>query len=573
MKLTRQTVAFCILLVTIVFFTYRNLPKTFFQQDEWWSFGTMIAASQHGGFMRILADLTLESAKVHVVPIATLFQIALFKTFYLSFPGYAFFDIVMHSFNTLLIFFLSRLLLKQNTLSFFAALLFAVASIPHQAVSWFAAAIIVQGATFFSLVSIMLTLLYLKNPSKRWYAYGSSLSLLGALFFNEYPLFLFVYLPLFAFIMTKKFTKSLLVDLAKPLAVTAALYLSIRIIMWFVGKPIVLGQKEVLAQPGLLVYLYRGITTPLRIIAQTFIPQLHLIRVSDLMTRLAYPRFMTADGVPNPFIVESIVLDLISYLVGFIIIAISITVYMRFRRQNDQTLAHALAASLLLIMASSLPFILVPGRAGYTSIYEPRYLYLGSAGASIMLVLWLTSFLRNFFPRSWKSMYFAVALLLIPYVWFHFQGIQKDLATLEKRSAIRKSLLTNVQHDYPRLPERVIFFTQSDRSYYGMPPDEPTLPVQSGFGRMLMIWYQENEKFPGCLYSDLFLHDLIAQGYRYCDNRGFGYFRDYNKLIDSIKSNNIPVKNIIAYSWISNNESFVDITAEVRKKLQRNGFQ
>jgi hypothetical protein len=155
---------------------------------------------------------------------------------------------------------------------------------------------------------------------------------------------------------------------------------------------------------------------------------------------------------------------------------------------------------------------------------------------------------------------------------FHYQNIQRDLITLEKRSVIRKSLLTAVQNDYPKLPEKVIFFTQSDRSYYGMPTSEPTLPVQSGFGRMLLIWYQKTENFPGCLYSDQFLHDFISQGYRYCDNRGFGYFRDYQKLIEAVRSNNIPLENIIAFSWTSENETFVDMTAEFRKRLRQDAL-
>ncbi len=562
-------IAAIVTIFAAVFFIYRSLPKTFFQQDEWWSFGTMIAASQRGGFLRILTDLTMESAKVHVVPLATLFQIALFRTFYLSFPPYAFFSIVMHGLNTLLVFYLSRLLLKKNSLSIVAALIFAGASIPQQAVSWFAAAIIVQGATFFSLTSILFLLLYLQRPSKRWYAYGSCLSLLSALFFNEYSLFLFVYLPLLAFIMAKKPAKPLLVKFAKPLGVTAVFYLSLRITMWFLGRPIVLGQQEVLVQPTVAVYAYRLLTTPLRFLSQTFVPQQQIIGIARLLTKFAYPQFVATDGVPNPYMVESVVLDLVGYLAAFVIIAISGAGYFWFRRHHDRISANALTVSLLLILTSSLPFILIPGKAGYTSIYEPRYLYLGTGGMSIMVVLWLTGFLKRIFSGSGAMRSFALIFLLIPYFLFNYQSVQKDLALLEKRSIVRRSLLTTVQKDYPALPERVIFFTQSDRSYYGLPADEPTLPVQSGFGRMLMIWYQRTENFPACFYDSLFLHDLIAQGYRQCEGRGFGYFRNYQKLLEAMKANLLTGDNVIAYSWTAQTETFADITETFRKNLRR----
>ena len=130
-----------------------------------------------------------------------------------------------------------------------------------------------------------------------------------------------------------------------------------------------------------------------------------------------------------------------------------------------------------------------------------------------------------------------------------------------------KGFLTTIEEAYPKFPQKVIFFTQSDSSYYGLPKEEKVLPIQSGFGRMLLVWYQDKEKFSGCLYENLFLHGLLSQGYKQCDVRGFGYFRDYDKLAEAVRQNQIQPENIIAYSWNGKTQKFTSITEQIRRKL------
>ena len=126
-----------------------------------------------------------------------------------------------------------------------------------------------------------------------------------------------------------------------------------------------------------------------------------------------------------------------------------------------------------------------------------------------------------------------------------------------------------MKSSYPSLPQNVIFFTQSDTAYYGMPDNEKSLPVQIGFGKMLMIWYQKEENYPRCMYEGQFLLHLLEEGYRNCEDSGFGYFRDYAKLLNAVKTNNIPVGNVISYSWNGKTEEFRDITIEVQDRLRK----
>lgn len=49
-------------------------------------------------------------------------------------------------------------------------------------------------------------------------------------------------------------------------------------------------------------------------------------------------------------------------------------------------------------------------------------------------------------------------------------------------------------------------------------------------------------------------------GYRNCQGRGFGYFRDYDKLVNMLKEYAVPIENIIAFSFNGNTEEFIDTT-------------
>ncbi|MDP2638270.1 MAG: hypothetical protein Q8P26_04380 [Candidatus Levybacteria bacterium] len=128
--------------------------------------------------------------------------------------------------------------------------------------------------------------------------------------------------------------------------------------------------------------------------------------------------------------------------------------------------------------------------------------------------------------------------------------------------------LKSIQSEHPKLLTQTIFYIQSNKTYHGMPEEERNLPVQSGFGRMLMLWYDNTEDFPACMFEGVFLHDLIAQGYRECEGRGFGYFRNYPKLLSFLESSNIAPKQVIGYSWDDNTQKLMDISGKTSQRIK-----
>lgn len=558
MKILKKTFPF-LLITLFVIFTYWDLPKTFFQQDEWQQFGSLNYFSSLPKSSILLAILPPTQALSHFNPLTVLFFRLEYFLFGINFPPYAIVNVIFHLMNTILVFYFACRLLERKDLALVSGLLFAVNSLSHQAVSWVAASTGLAQSTFFLLLSLIF---FLKRSF--WLSF---LLLFFSLLFKETSIFLFLFFSLswLVWIKEKDFSKGK--SVFTPLFIFALIYLLLRLFFLFVPSS---PQPEVtnITPPPFSVYFYRLVSVPARVLSQSVFPAEFIIQWAEKLIFLAYPQFIALDRVPDPYITQSIVTDLISYYLTAVILIINFLIIRYLDKTREKKLSKALIFSLAFIAIGSLPFMFIPGPAGYFSIFEPRNLYIVSIGASLMLVIFSYS-LATFLSKRKKTINLLTIIFLIPLLIFHIKITRDDLKSLKTISNLRKSFLLKIKTAYSDLPEKVIFYTQSDKPYYGMPEEEKILPVQSGFGRMLMVWYQKNEQFPGCLYENQFLHDLRSQGYQECEGRGFGYFREYDKLVESVRDNQVPVENVITYSWDGEKEKFTDITQLVREQLKK----
>lgn len=568
MKLVKKTLNSLLLIAIfalIIFLTFKRLPYTFFQQDEWWTFGRYIYREKTGGIIGVLLD-TFISGKIHVNPLLKIIYYLEFKQFGTDFPGYAWVSMSIHFINTLLVYYLANLLLKNKRLSLIAATLFGINSISHQAVSWVSATLQTQGAMLFSLLFSVFFLNYLLREKKKKLLLNLSLlCIFMTLMFKEIALPFFL-LPVFLVFYSREKNLWAYKNILVPLSLGLMIYLLVRIVIFVNAPPIVLGLTEVLEQPHPSVYFYRIISLPFKLLPESILPTEWLLNSSKMIIRLAYPHFLTQDGTPNPYLVETAGLDLVNYFLSAIMLVVFYACYRIFKKQKKDELAAALIVSLVIIIGSTFLIIFIPGKAGYVSIIEPRHLYGATIGSSLFLVLSLFAFFSLLTKKIGKVL-LLVTVIFLPIIGLHIKLVWRDLALLEARSVLRKSFLVTIKNHYPKLPPKVIFYVQSDQAYYGMPAEEKNLPVQSGFGRMLMVWYQDSEEFPGCFYRDIFLHDLIAQGYRYCDGRGFGYFRQYDKFKKAYEENQLSPNEVFVFTFSGKTNQLTDITQEVRARL------
>lgn len=559
-----------ILLSLVTVFTYKDLPKTFFQQDEWLYMGTnIISLSSHNLFLNTV--LPFQGGLTHFFPLTTfyiLLQYVLFKT---DFQYYAIADIVFHLANGILVFFLIKKITKSEIFSVLTSLLFLTYSISHQAVSWVSAGSGILFATFFSLVALLFFVEYLGSKKIR-YLLASLSSVLIALLFKEISIFIFLFMPLYWLYNKQKTTGKFIPRWKEviPFLVLFGAYASLRLFFVFFNFSTPLFAVPDSSPAPKIVYLYRTIAVPLKGFSQSFFSQQFLIKTSEDIARVSYPQysqFVYSTGEVNPYISQTIMYDFLSYILSILLLIIAYIVFRVFVKEKAKTLKDGVVFSVLLLLTSLTPFILLPGKVGYFSIFEPRHLYIASIGASLAIVLFLYVISGIIFKKKGQRVFFVCVLGFL-LVSFHIQSIHKDINLLKDIGETRKSFLTKVKTEHSKLPSQVVFYTESDQVYYGI-GDQKILPVQSGFGQMLMVWYQNTEHFPICLYDREFLYEITSEGYRFCDGRGFGYFRNYKNLLAEFKKNNLKEDSIIGYSWNSKKEKFIDITFSLRARIKR----
>lgn len=566
-------------LLVLFFFlalTFYRLPLTFFQQDEWRAFG--ISANFEQNFREVLKMLLPKTFFDHFNIASFLTEYLQFKLFRINFLPFALISLLFHFLNSLLVYYLILIISRKKSLSLMVSLIFITNSISHQAITWISASTSTQGATLFTLVSLVLFFKYLRDGQDRAvFLFLSLISFLVSLTFKESSIFLFIFFPIFWFLFAKGRTFPQFKKIILPLFLTFFLYVMFRGLFLFnnfevenIGSMIEPGTKTV--QTSISTYIYRIVDLPFKALPQSIFTTLFLVDLSNNLVLTAYPHWLVAsDGAANPYVVESVAFDYISFVLSIFILLFAFFVYKLLYKTKDQNGIQLLKFSLVFIVISYFPFILIPGRGGYISIAEPRNLYMPGIGASIFLALiiytlgkWLVH------KKIVKSSLPVIAILLFLLIFMHIKNIWRDLKALEERSIIRKEILEKIISSSPNLTEKIVFYTESDTAYYGLPIEEKILPFQSGFGRTLLVWYYGNgEKIPSCFFKNSWLYYLDKdQGYKYCQGKGFGYFRKFESLERALKENNLSSENVIAFSWNSKNNTFEETTKQVRKKIK-----
>lgn len=546
-------------IVSLVVFTYWRLPNTFFQQDEWLtlSFTTYYHSK---GISGIIESFLPIDAMSHFSPLAALFAWYEYIFYYTNYSLYAWQSIILHVINSFLLYRFVFFWFKRRSIAIVAALFFAVNSIPRQAVTWVAAANSYEVPTALILLSLIFFQKFLlQDKNERKNLVISLFFLFISLVFHENGVFLFLFYPIsFLLFQRQRRNKLSIYFFTASIILAISLFALIRIPFFFGLTSTVASVTDISRSP-FAVYPYRLLSIGLKSFAGSIVPEKTLITISEAVVGLAYPQFLTPDGVSNPFIAQSIVFDLASYIITFAIVCFIIFII---RLTREKKIAEGMSWSLIFVPAALLPYGFVLGKAGYASIFDPKFYYVASIGVSVLVGLIGASCTQRFLT---KKLFISAVFLF--YILFHVYSTRIYVSNLQAIGTQRKALLTTIKSSYERLPRRVIFFMRSDKAYYGMPDNEKILPVQIGFGKMLMIWYQKTEQFPGCLYEEQFLIRLLEQGYKECGGRGFGFFRDYDTLFTALRGHKLAANIVIAYNWNSKKGEFSDITSEIRVKL------
>jgi len=531
--------------VSIGLAIFWKLPRTFFQQDEWAILGYYSYWDK--AHLNWLERFTHEQY-THIIPFSNYFSYLEEKFFGIEFAPYAFFSIFVHIINSFLVYFLAEKLIRKKSIAFLAGLFFLVNSITHQAITWIATTMGTAGATFFALLSLIFFVKYSLNDNKKTVSlFFSILCLLLAIGFKETVLPLFLFFPVFWVFCKKEKTLKNSFFTFLPFLLLGIFYLIVRFILSIVNVSTQLPGG--LIQPAFFTYFFRLLSLPLKAVSQSFIPTDIIIKISDRLVLLGYPQFAT-NNVPNPYISQAIGADIVSYIFSIMIFFACILMYSFFKKQKKDFFSNTILIALAFIALSSFPLILIPGTAGYFSLFDGRHLYLTSIFSSILLAVLLYGFYSFFVKKLYAKI--IITFLAIALVIFNSVRIRGDINQLAGTALIRKSILSKTFSLHPVLFEKTVFYVEGDTAYYGLPASEKIVPFQSGFGQTLLVWYNfHGQKYPACFFKGEYLYELLSEGYKECEGRGFGYFRKRESLQKAIEQYNISLGNIIGLKYNS----------------------
>lgn len=547
----------------LAFLAFDRLPFAFFQQDEWAIIGTFsyFDKASLGWFERLFTY----GQNTHTIPLSGLTSYFEYKLFGLNFSPYAYSSIAMHLINVGLVFYLTYLFFKRKLPAFIAGLVFLVDFIPSQGITWIATSSSTLGVTTFTLLSLIFLTKYSLHKSEKKFLILSFISLFLSLLFKESSIFMFLFIPIFWLIFNSKKNYKIIFKFLIAIFSVGALYIFPRLFLILYNSTATVSLSDKLASPNVIVLFYRAVTFPFKAIPQSIIPHDIIVFLADKVVLLGYPDFVHY-GFPDPLVSQLIGSDLISYFLAAIILLVCVWMYKKALKQNMKIYANIIIISLAFIAMSALPLIFIPGKPGYSSFFDSRYLYLSSIFKAILLAN-IMFLLYNFFGRK-KIIPTLLVVFFVFFLVLNVLSIRNGIENEIVRGDMRKSILNQVQKAYPKLPEKVVFYTESDTAHYGVPTEEKIMPFLSGFGQTLLVWYQgHGQDFPACFFKDKYLYAIFEQGYKECEGRGYGYFRKLDSLKEAVGQYGIDPNNIISFRYISGEDKLADISIETRNKL------
>lgn len=529
---------------------YSKLLNGFFQQDEWFSF-TIYLLHRDLNFVDMIKFLFASNIG-HYNPLTNGVQQILFSLWGMDYTKFAALGIVLHSILVGSVFFLGKLVFKGNTtLAFVSALLFGISGSIHEGTSWVVADISTLTSSFLGVVSAIYLFKFLNEKEGRYLNLSLSMVVVS-LFFKEITIGL---LPLFFIVVSHDNKKRILSKHTLLIVTVSIAYILLRASMLF--GPNIGGDELVTQSQPIAKLVYNFITIPFKALSQTIFPY-DFIRTIAERAALLLPEKIT--GLPESpefdiFVVKR-VMEFFSVSVGLFIPFISAALFLR---KKATQLSDALIFSLGWVLLNSFVFAFAPEQPNVIFAVDSRNLYFTAIGASIFLVWVIKSMFRENLTK--------VILFFIPLLVFNVYWLNKNLSVIVKEGKIRKEILNQITTHYPNLPERTIFYTESDSSFYGLPDSERIFPFQSGFGQTLLVWYFEIENFPDEFYKDKFLWGITEEGYKEADGRGFGYFRNYESMVKEVMEKNLTPEAIISFRYDSEIDGVIDNTQEVRGRL------
>lgn len=537
-----------VLLVTacaVFLVSYFRVPLIFFQQDEILGFGLFIKE----GWKIILSGFG-DPRVTHFVPVTMSMSYGLYSFFGLKHWAYNLAALLFHLMNGLLTYLIAKRVLSRNLSALVAVLIFFSSSVAAQLIMWPVINLNSISLTFALLCWLLLIdKEVLPKLKERARFLVLSLLLLFALFSVEYSAGLILFVPLVVF-LTEKGSVQKKISLLLPFLITVASYLLFRFI------PFISSWEDGLELAGDSPFLARVFNQATTYFGQLFFGQPILLSISETIIRITQLPYGEAGYIEN-YIVPSV-----SSVLGVLLIGGALVIF-KYLREKSHSYANNFLLTTLFIVFSALPFLLVPGATSSLSVVSSRYMYFGVSGMAIFIAFIYDAFIDP--SKKIRSALLTIFVFLL--IIYGTSENYTKARSLYDQGILRLNILNSIMDTYKTLPKKAIFFTESDTSYYGLPAGEKIFPFQSGVGQTLIVFYSQSYKLPQEFYPGEYLWEITSQEYKEVGKQGFGYFRNFNLLAQTVREKNLLPSSIISFRYSSQGGVLTNNTEEVRGRL------
>lgn len=537
----KQSLPFLLLAIGVVYL-YRNIFHGFFQQDEWFSYGYFVLNKNLGlsNFIKFIFAPNV----THYNPITVFIEYVLFSLWGMNYMNFMILGLMLHLIAIFAVYFLTLKIFKNDKfLAFCTSFLFGIFASTYQGAAWVIVDIATIVSTILGIISTYSFIVFLEKFKSKYFLF-SMVFLLVSLFIKEITIGLF---PLFLILWFLNRSRKKSIKYLVSLFGIGFIYFFFRVAMVFLSHGAG-GGLATDSQP-FKDLIYNFLSIPFKSLSQIIIPSDFMHSISEHIAMLLPLKITGMQGSPDfeNFVVKR-VMEAFSLLISFLILVIST------RKINYVTIF-----SLCWVFINSLIIALSPGRTGLITVVDSRNLYFISVGVAIYLVFIAKSISR----KDIKKLVLILAVILT----FNIYWLNKNLNTFVEAGDTRKIILNKIVTENPVLPGRVVFYTESDSPYYGLPENIRILPFQSGFGQTLLAWYQRTSNFPKGFFTDNFLWPIDSEGYKEINGIGFGYFRNFIDLTKFFELNKSNEPTLIAYSFNSQNNFLRNNTKEILGRI------
>ncbi|HSX40808.1 MAG TPA: hypothetical protein VLF68_04300 [Candidatus Saccharimonadales bacterium] len=536
-----------VVLIHLIALFYFLVFRQFFQQDEWHSFGVILALGTK--------YITLNKSPVELLlgdrVGARVITYIVFQLFKINPMTYGLLAFVYQAVNTFLVFVLAKKLTQNKTISLLSSLFFLINELGNEGYSWFGTMNGSAPAVMLFLISFIFYLNFLANRKIRYFTL-SLVTLWLSFLFKEIALFAFAFYPVVYFLYYKGKDKKDFFIKTHIFFFAFAL-----IILGFYAKSVLFISGDqanyVGGSNGSFVssFILHSVQYPLEGAVQTFVPNAFMFTVTGFFTRIF--THYTPDTPDFDFVVQNQHAEIMTITIGLLTIMLLVWLLRSKRIRLDKKLSFAFFISIIMLILSFIPYVVINRSFSYL---DSRHYYMATIPASISLSILLIS-MRT------KTLKIVALLFGIGFIILHETVLWQDFSLLMQRSDERQSFLKQVNSVAPKLSQKTVFYITGDSGgYYALP--ELKVPFQSGPGHVLMVNYVVKRQLSSGFFKEStfqkeldvgFLYDILGQGYREVNGRGFGYYYDESELNKAINKGLFEKKDIISLFYNSDSQT------------------